>query len=209
MRDTIAIRMILGLALFLALFFVSATMSFWQANAGQNKIDNIIENLEPKRDIAFAMELNAVETENNVLEYLRNPDPALRAQITETSAENNRLKMEFLSLASPEEIANLANLPEIVSERFIDRSATLMDQSNIKQALSKSLEQDFAALDNLVDINIREQPELYRAYGPDKLIQLQILETAMAEINHAVESYLRIANPILHSRYPKISANST
>lgn len=72
LRDTIAIRMILGLALFLALFFVSATMSFWQANAGQNKIDNIIENLEPKRDIAFAMELNAVETEKNVLEYLRN-----------------------------------------------------------------------------------------------------------------------------------------
>ena len=200
LRDTIAIRMILGLALVLALFFVSSTMSFWQANAGQNKIDNIIENLEPKRDIAFAMELNAVETEKNVLEYLRNPDPALRAQITETSAENNRLKMEFLSLASPEEIAKLANLPEIVSGRFIDRSTTLMDQSDIKQALSKSLEQDFAALNNLVDINIREQPELYKAYGPDKLIQLQILETAMAEINHAVESYLRIANPILRQQ---------
>ena len=85
MRESIAIKLILGLGLLLALtggsppgtlavyieslglllalFFVAAGMSFWQSNAIDQMTENIVSILEPKMAAAHEMEHSLMEIE--------------------------------------------------------------------------------------------------------------------------------------------------
>ena len=139
MRNTIAIRLVLGLALLLALFFVAAGMSFWQADAVDEKTEHIVRDLEPKGTVAYEMELNSIETEMAVRDYLRNPDPALRTRIAESSAYFGRLEQEYLRLANPEEIVQVASRLSEYSAGFVKDSKALLNQADVQQSLLKSL----------------------------------------------------------------------
>ena len=63
LRESIAIKLILGLGLLLALFFVAAGMSFWQSNAIDQMTENIVSILEPKMAAAHEMEHSLMEIE--------------------------------------------------------------------------------------------------------------------------------------------------
>ena len=196
MRNTIAIRLVLGLAMLLALFFVAAGMSFWQADAVDEKTEHIVRDLEPKSTVAYEMELNSIETEMAVLEYLRNPDPALRTRIAESPAYFGRLEQEYLRLANPEEIVQVANRLGEYSAGFAKDSKTLLNQADVQQSLLKSLNLDFDNLDSLVSIDLSEQMELHTSYGAYKLMHLQTVDTEIAGINDSVAAYLQSPEPV-------------
>ena len=193
--NRIAIKLVLGLALLLALFFVAAGMSFWQADAVDQKTEYIVEILEPKWTVAHEMELNSIETEMAVLEYLLSPGPALRTRIEERTALFAQLGQEYLSLASAEEIYQVANrLGEAFSD-YVASAQTLIGQADQQHRLLSSLETNFNSLHSLATIDLSEGAELHTSYGPNRLGQLQIVETEIAELNHTMDAYLRSPDP--------------
>ena len=190
LRNSIAIKIVLGLALILALLFVAAAMSFWQADAVNQKTENIVQVLEPKRTAAYEMELNSIETEMLVLEYLRRPDSALRSRVRDNSARFYGLELEYLALANPEEILQVADRLEEIALVFVNTSETLMDQADLWHTSLEALEKDLQHLSNLAFIDPNDQMALRASYGQEKLIYLQMVDTRIAEINHAIAAYL-------------------
>jgi len=205
LRNSIAIKLVLGLGLFLALFFAAAGMSFWQAEAVDKKTEAIVQVLLPKTNLAYEMEINSNKTKIWMLEYIENPSPVLRAKNVATSSQFERYTREYLRLANADEIANVSTVLDEMSIELISKSATLMNQADAKKSLSESLDQDFRALDRLALIDISSQMELRKSYGLDKLPLLQIMQTEIAEINSEMGAYLR--SPNLSSR-DEISSHS-
>ena len=128
-------------------------MSIWQADAVDKTTETIVEALEPKVAAAYEMELSSIETEIQILEYLRRPKPALRRRIEENSANFRRLKQESIRPGNPEGIAQVGSRIDIFSSGYIELSELSMRQADQQQTLSESLERDFDALDNLASIN--------------------------------------------------------
>ncbi len=191
MRNPIAIKLVLGLALFLALFFAAAGMSFWQAGAVDRKTENIVQSLEPKRTVAFEMQLTSVETEKGILEYLRSPSPEIRMLITESTSQFGRFQREYLRLGTQEELDQVSGPLDEVSLGYQEDSRRLMGLAERKHGLWMSLEMDFEALASLSSINIGQNMALHSTCGALQLVQLQVMETAIAEINSKVAAYLR------------------
>ena len=200
MRESIAIKLILGLALFLALFFVAAGMSIWQSNAIDEKTETIVQILEPKMAAAYEMELSSLEIEMGVLEYLRAPNQLLRNRIAERSVQFRRFEREYLALSDPGEIAAVDSWLDTFSVEYINIGETLMDQADQRESLLQSLEQDFTKLDGLASINLSEQMDLHYSYGADKLMQLQIAETEIAEIGYSLAAYLRSPDAVYRAQ---------
>lgn len=82
------------------------------------------------------MELNSIEMEMRVLKYLKLPNDAFRTRIDKKSALFDTLNLEYLELANPEEIAQIANQLDVSSLSYSARSESLMAQADRPQALS-------------------------------------------------------------------------
>lgn len=81
----------------------------------------------------------------------------LRDQIDKESVRFSEAEREYLDLANPGEIAELANHLDYYFTVFIQVGETLMDQADLQQSLLSSLEQDFEAITNLTSLNLSEQ----------------------------------------------------
>ena len=81
----------------------------------------------------------------------------LRDQINKESVRFSEAEREYLDLANPGEIAELANHLDYYFTVFIQVGETLMDQADLQQSLLSSLGQDFEAITNLTSLNLSEQ----------------------------------------------------
>ena len=81
----------------------------------------------------------------------------MRDQIDKESVRFSEAEREYLDLANPGEIAELANHLDYYFTVFIQVGETLMDQADLQQSLLSSLEQDFEAITNLTSLNLSEQ----------------------------------------------------
>jgi hypothetical protein len=99
-------------------------------------------------------------------------------------------------LANPEEVSGTASLLNEFSVGFIDIGESVINQTDLRQSLLLSLENDFDDLDSLASINLSEQMALYDSYGPEKLMHLQVIGTEIAEIKTSLASYLRSPRPL-------------
>lgn len=191
MTQSIAVKLSIGLGLLLTLVLVAAGISFWRSSAIDQQTRNIVDTLEPTMAAAYEMELRSIEIEIGILEYVRNPGVAVQNRIAEDLARFSQSEHEYLVLANPEDVSEIAGLLSGYSTGFVDISESIMIQADLRQSLLVSLENDFDNLGSLASINLSEQMSLHDTYGPKKLMHLQVMETEIAGVGNSLASYLR------------------
>lgn len=67
MRNSIAVRLVIGAGLLLGLFIVTTALSFWQTRLVDGKTRDVTEVQEPSRAAAYEMQLTATATGAGVL----------------------------------------------------------------------------------------------------------------------------------------------
>ncbi len=196
MTQSIAVKLSIGLGLLLTLVLVAAGTSFWRSNAIDQQTRNIVDILEPKMAAAYEIELSSIEIEIGILEYVRNPGVAVRDRIAEDMARFGQSERDYLVLANPEEVSEIAGLLNEFSIGFVDIGESIISQTDLRQSLLVSMENRFDNLGDLASINLSEQMALHDSYGPKKLMHLQVMETEIAEVANSLASYLRSPNTL-------------
>jgi len=147
LRNSIAVKLSLGLGLLLVMILVAAGMSFWQSDAVDKRTNKIVQNLEPKMATAYEMELSSLEIEMGSLDYTSNPDFLARTRGIEKLTSFDQFDYETLALANGNVVSATAVSLDELSSEFVRHAEIIMDQADLKRSLLVTLEDDFYNLD--------------------------------------------------------------
>ena len=189
LRNSLGVKLGLGLVLLLALFVIGVTVSFGQSRAVGDHLEEMKDLHAPKRATIFEMEANAEGIGLGVLEFLRSSDPDVRAVITKHQRELERLERQYQDFPkTPAELEAFIELGVVLRE-FATLSQHLLDLVEEQDDLLVTLGNNFQLFTiflNSEKETILQTEDVQDPATQTKLMQLDALIAEMAEVNQRV-----------------------
>lgn len=189
-KFTIGRKLTLGFGILLLFLIMIGFVSYFEAQTVIRDIQEITDKAEPKTAAAFEMEIHAIETEINILNYLFNTDPQARANIVKNDQDFKKFHNEYLQLLNN----NQGNDPgEDIAKIYEELQPTGISLMNAKD-YQKNLFSDFAEKLNAAFLLFDQyQPELTDTGNPvqtQKILHYFGLRTNFMEACIGLGNYL-------------------
>lgn len=146
MRNSVAVRLVIGVGLLLGLFVVTTALSFWQTRLVDGKIRDVTEVQEPSRAAAYEMQLTATATGVGVLWFVSTGDEQYRQKAFNNQASFQQSRAEYDRLAESPEKIQLSARVGLLSEEYHALARALMIQADEERALFSELAADLREL---------------------------------------------------------------
>lgn len=200
MRLSINKKISLGIS-FLVLLSLLTTMVIYRtflAVQSSYYITTLVEGIS--NDAAYEMEINVVETGIGVLHYLETGTSPLREKVIKDSADFARFLKQYTESAEDEAELALGQEVSHLYHEYRTLGQTLMDTKDQQEAAFVRLSTIFTQIDELLDERIQPSLALRGATAYREILEVQELETDVAEIGTWLGNYLRVRQPAYRDR---------
>jgi signal transduction histidine kinase/ActR/RegA family two-component response regulator len=200
MRLSINKKIALSISL-LVLLSLLTTMAIYRTFLAIQHAYRITTQVEGvSNDAAYEMEINVVETGFSILQYLDTGEPHLREKIVQDAEDFARFLKEYTASAEDETERALGQQIARLYDEYGTLGQTQIAAKDRQEAAFLQLSAIFAQIDELLDEQIQASLLLRGAAAQREILEVQELETNVAEIGTWLGNYLRVNQPAYRER---------
>ena len=179
-----------GLLIMILIFVIAGLiigLGMWSISSAFEEITAVEE---PTSAAAYEMEINIVELDRDVLNYLDTGDERYREQAADDRADFEEAKADFDELVDTPTGREHADMLDEIYGEYAALAEALMDEQDEQNALISEVGEGFVEIDRLLDDELQANIDQGGADGPQKLEMTTSMEADVGELGTWFGSYL-------------------
>jgi signal transduction histidine kinase len=196
MRLTVVQRVVIGLAIIVALGAASLVIVYGGLRDLQDKVHTLYLVEEPTAAAAYEMEINVLGFGMGVLRYLETPLPRNRERAEDDDRDFRQFHAQYANLARSGDATALGQRVAEMYESFSRLGVALMDARDREEALITTVTGHIETMDDIIDRHL--QTSMSERDAPGALTGIETLlnvEADVAEVGIWLAQYQRFRKP--------------